>query len=60
MQLSSHLRLSRHGVWCFRLVLPDSVAAVVGQREILKSLGTKRPEEARLKAYGRLLLDPTA
>lgn len=51
MQLSSHLRLSRHGVWCFRLVLPDPVAAVVGQREILKSLGTKRPEEARLKAY---------
>lgn len=51
MQLSSHLRLSRHGVWCFRLVLPGPVAVVVGQREILKSLGTKRPEEARVKAH---------
>ena len=51
MQLSSHLRLSRHGVWCFRLVLPENVAVAIGQREILKSLGTKRPEEARLKAY---------
>lgn len=51
MQLSSHLRLSRHGVWCFRLVLPDAVAVAIGQREIQKSLGTRRPEEARLKAY---------
>ena len=51
MQLSSHLRLSRHGVWCFRLVLPDAVATAIGQREIIKSLSTKRPEVARLTAY---------
>ena len=51
MQLASHLRISRHGVFQYRLVLPDLVAATLGQREIIMSLKTKRPERARLTAY---------
>ena len=51
MQLASHLRLSRCGVYQFRIVLPVNVAALFGQRVIIRSLGTKRPEIARLVAY---------
>lgn len=51
MQLASHLRLSRCGIYQFRLVLPDNLAAIVGQKCIIQSLGTKRPEQARLAAY---------
>lgn len=51
MQLPAHLRVSRHGVFQFRVVLPDALARVVGQKEIRRSLGTKRPEPARLAAY---------
>lgn len=58
MRLPSHLRLSRHGVWCFRLVLPDVLAAVLGQKEIRRSLGTRCPITAKIAAYrlsGRIL-----
>ncbi len=51
MQLPSHLRLSRHGVWCFRLVLPDIIASTLGQKEIRKSLGTRCPQTAKYLAY---------
>lgn len=51
MQLASHLRLSRCGIYQFRLVLPDNLAAIVGQKCIIQSLGTKRPEQARMAAY---------
>ncbi len=48
----SHLRLSRCGIYQFRLVLPDNLAAIVGQKcIILQSLGAKRPEQARMAAY---------
>ena len=58
MRLPSHLRLSRHGVWCFRLVLPDVLAVALGQKEIRRSLGTRCPITAKLLAYrlsGRIL-----
>lgn len=58
MRLPSHLRLSRHGIWCFRLVLPDVLAAALGQKEIRRSLGTRCPITAKLLAYrlsGRIL-----
>lgn len=51
MQLASHLRLSRCGIYQFRLVLPDNLSAIVGQKCIIQSLGTKRPEQARMAAY---------
>lgn len=51
MRLASHLRRSRHGVYSFRLVLPASLRAVLGQTEIKRSLGTKSPVVARLLAY---------
>jgi integrase len=51
MQLPSRLRLSRHGVWCFRLVLPEVLANAIGQKEIRKSLGTRCPIAAKLLAY---------
>jgi integrase len=51
MQLASHLRLTRCGVYQYRLVLPANVAALLGQQVMLKSLQTKRPDHARLTAY---------
>lgn len=51
MQLPSRLRLSRHGVWCFRLVLPEVLANAIGQKEIRRSLGTRCPIAAKLLAY---------
>lgn len=51
MQLASHLRLSRCGIYQFRLVLPANIAALLGQKSIIQSLNTKRPERARLAAY---------
>lgn len=50
MFLSSHLRLSRHGVYHFRLVLPVSLRAAFGKREIIHSLRTKCPRAAKLAA----------
>lgn len=52
MHLPSHLRLSRCGVYQFRLVLPEALARALGQKEFRRSLGTKRPEGAKLLAYG--------
>ncbi|WP_186136234.1 DUF6538 domain-containing protein [Burkholderia gladioli] len=52
MRLASHLRRSRHGVYSFRLVLPSSLQAALGQSEIKRSLATKDPATARLLAYG--------
>lgn len=52
MHLPSHLRLSRCGVYQFRLVLPEALASALGQKEFRRSLGTKRPEGAKLAAYG--------
>ncbi len=51
MLLPSHLRRSRHGVYYFRIVLPDSIAAVLGQRELVRSLGIRSPKLARVSGY---------
>jgi hypothetical protein len=51
MLLPSHLRRSRHGVYYFRIVLPDSIAAALGQRELVRSLGIRSPKLARISGY---------
>ena len=51
MLLASHLRRSRHGIYYFRLVLPDHIAAVLGQRELVRSLGIRSPKLARKSGY---------
>lgn len=58
MRLPSRLRLSRHGIWYFRFVLPDSLAVLLGQKEIRRTLGTRCPKVAQHTAYrlsGRIL-----
>ena len=51
MLLASHLRRSRHGIFYFRIVLPDPIAAVLGQRELVRSLGIRSPKLARQSGY---------
>ena len=51
MLLASHLRRSRHGIYYFRIVLPDPIAAVLGQRELARSLGIRSPKLARQSGY---------
>jgi integrase len=51
MLLASHLRRSRHGIFYFRIVLPAPIAAVLGQRELVRSLGIRSPKLARQSGY---------
>lgn len=51
MLLASHLRRSRHGIYYFRIVLPGPIAAVLGQRELVRSLGIRSPKIARKSGY---------
>jgi hypothetical protein len=51
MLLPSHLRRSRHGIYYFRIVLPDPIALVLGQRELVRSLGIRSPKLARQSGY---------
>ncbi len=51
MLLASHLRRSRHGIYYFRLILPAPIAAVLGQRELVRSLGIRSPKIARKSGY---------
>lgn len=51
MLLAYHLRRSRHGIYYFRIVLPDPLAAVLGQREGVRSLGIRSPKIARISGY---------
>lgn len=51
MLLPSYLRRSRHGIYYFRIVLPDRIAAVLGQRELVRSLGVRCPKIARFSGY---------
>jgi hypothetical protein len=44
MRLASHLRRSRRGVYSFRLVLPASLRAVLGQTKINRSHGIQQGE----------------
>lgn len=48
---ASHLRRSRHGIYYFRIVLPGPVAAALGQRELVRSLGIRSPKLARQSGY---------
>lgn len=51
MKLASHLRRSRHGVFYFRIVFPQILAAILGQPELNRSLSTRCPKTARLTGY---------
>lgn len=51
MLLPSYLRRSRHGVYYLRIVLPERLAAALGQREFVRSLGVRSPMIARISGY---------
>jgi hypothetical protein len=51
MRLPARLKLSKHGVYNFRYVVPQRLRAVFGRSEIKKSLGTRDPVVARQLAY---------
>jgi integrase len=52
MRLASHLKRSRHGVYYFRLTIPEILRPVFGgRREIKRSLATRDPTLARSLAY---------
>lgn len=52
MRLASHLKRSRHGVYYFRLTIPEILRPVFGgRREIKRSLATRDPTLARSMAY---------
>lgn len=52
MRLPSHLMLSRHGIFYFRVVLPSHLRPYFGgQREIKRSLATRDPKLAKISAY---------
>lgn len=51
MLLPSYLRRSRHGIYYFRLVLSDRLAALLGQRELVRSLGIRYPSAAKFSGY---------
>lgn len=40
---------NKHGVWCTRLVVPVELRALVGKRELKRTLRTKDEREAKLK-----------
>ncbi|MDP1938645.1 MAG: hypothetical protein Q8K91_15690 [Hylemonella sp.] len=51
MLLPSHLRISRHGVYYFRVILPAPIAAALGQVEFVRSLGIRCPKLAKSNGY---------
>ncbi len=52
MPLASHLKVSRHGVFYFRIVIPLLLRSAFGGRcEIKKSLNTRNPRIAKRFAY---------
>lgn len=52
MPLAAHLKISRHGIYYFRVVVPVSLRSKFGGRsEIKKSLGTRDPRIAKRFAY---------
>lgn len=52
MRLASHLKRSRHGVYYFRLTIPEILRPLFGgRREIKRSLATRDPTLARSLAY---------
>lgn len=51
MLLPSYLRRSRHGIYYFRIVLPEPLAELLGQREFVRSLALRSPKIARISGY---------
>jgi len=52
MRLAAHLKRSRHGVYYFRLAIPEILRPMFGGRgEIKRSLATRDPALARSLAY---------
>lgn len=51
MLLPSYLRRSRHGIFYIRLVMPPPIAVLLGQREFLRSLGTRSFTIAKTSGY---------
>jgi integrase len=51
MLLPAHLRRSRHGIYYFRVILPAPLAALLGQRELVRSLGIRSPKLAKISGY---------
>ncbi len=52
MRLPAHLRLSRHNIYYFRIVIPAHLRPLFhGRRELLQSLGTRDPKLAKMWAY---------
>ncbi len=51
LNLAHHLRLSRCGIFYFRMRVPVPLRPAIGKREILHSLKTRSPAIARRMAY---------
>jgi integrase len=51
LNLAHHLRLSRCGVFYFRMAVPAALRLAIGKREIVQSLKTRNPATARKLAY---------
>ena len=51
VNLAHHLKLSRCGIFYFRMAVPVALRPVIGKREILHSLHTRSPATAKKLAY---------
>jgi hypothetical protein len=51
VNLAHHLKLSRCGIFYFRMRVPPALRPAIGKREILQSLRTRNPATARRLAY---------
>ena len=51
LNLAHHLRLSRCGIFYFRMAVPAALRPSIGKREIVQSLKTRNPATARKLAY---------
>lgn len=51
LNLATHLKLSRCGVFYFRMAVPVALRPAIGKREIIQSLQTRSPATARRLAY---------
>ena len=51
VNLAHHLKLSRCGIFYFRMRVPPALRPAIGKREILHSLRTRSPAAARKLAY---------
>jgi len=51
VNLAHHLKISRCGIFYFRMAVPVALRPVIGKREILHSLRTRSPATARKLAY---------